>query len=285
MNGQTPQGYVTTPEMNPQELSKTKILLIDELDYLITKDQSVLFNLFEWPQRKKANLIVLSVANTLDLPETFMARISSRIGNTRLVFSPYTSREIKEIISERVARTGIFDPTAIDFISKKVALVSSDIRKTLNICRQTVEKHRSSHAKAEGAAFEEVQKIQMSLVAEVFDNYYSSSPLIEFVKRANSLLVVFLTEMYLEMKLTATKTALFSKVYERFMCSSARSEFGMIKPHEFMQLGRLLAEKHIIQMKKGSSSEMMELHLLTNLDEIHYALKNKKYFSSKYVPL
>lgn len=268
--------------MRPHELNKTKILLIDELDFLITKDQSVLFNLFEWPQRRRANLIVLSVANTLDLPEMFMARISSRIGNTRLVFSPYTSAEINEIILQRVAKADLFDHHAIQFISKKVALISSDIRKTLNICRQAVERHRKQMTAQEGKLFQEKDKITMALVSEIFEQAYNASPLIQFVKNCRELVRHFITEMYCEMKLLGGKKALLTSIYKRY-ANSPRGLQLNIKAHEFVTLAQLLVEKNIIEMHQNKTSSQLEIHLQINLDEIAYALKDDEFFASKLI--
>ena len=44
------------------------VVLIDELDLLWNRKQSVLYNIFEWPTNKYAKLIVLAIANTMDLP-------------------------------------------------------------------------------------------------------------------------------------------------------------------------------------------------------------------------
>lgn len=280
MTGQTPETAVRTREMRAEELNKTKILLIDELDCLITKDQSVLFNLFEWPQRRRANLIVLSVANTLDLPEMFMARISSRIGNTRLVFSPYSSLEIRDIILQRVAKAEIFDSVAINFIAKKVALISSDIRKTLNICRQAVERHRKQFAAQEGQLFDQKDKISMAMVSEIFEQSYSASPLIQFVKNSRELVRDFMTEMYYEMKLLGGKKALLTSVYKRYANSTKGLLFN-IKAQEFVILSKLLVEKNIIELHHNKSSMQLEIHLQTNLDEIAYALKDDPFFNSK----
>ena len=47
---------------------------------LWNKKQSVLYNLFDWPTRPNSRLIVLAVANTMDLPERVMSsRVSSRL--------------------------------------------------------------------------------------------------------------------------------------------------------------------------------------------------------------
>jgi origin recognition complex subunit 1 len=56
------------------------VLLADELDLLWTRKQTVLYNLFDWPTRQHAKLIVLAVANTMDLPEkVMMNKVASRL--------------------------------------------------------------------------------------------------------------------------------------------------------------------------------------------------------------
>ena len=57
------------------------VVLIDELAQLVTKNQSVRYNFFNWPGLRHSRLIVLAVANTMDLPErTLSNKISSRLG-------------------------------------------------------------------------------------------------------------------------------------------------------------------------------------------------------------
>lgn len=61
---------------NQQKLKKKApdeifIVLIDELDALMTKKQQLLYNIFEWPGRVNSGLIILTIANTMDLPERF----------------------------------------------------------------------------------------------------------------------------------------------------------------------------------------------------------------------
>ena len=51
---------------------KTIVLLVDELDMLWNRKQSVLYNIFEWPVNKSAKLVVLAIANTMDLPVSLL---------------------------------------------------------------------------------------------------------------------------------------------------------------------------------------------------------------------
>ena len=57
-----------------------------QLDLLWTRKQHVLYNLFEWPTRRHSRLIVLAIANTMDLPERIMMkRVSSRLVSCRFI--------------------------------------------------------------------------------------------------------------------------------------------------------------------------------------------------------
>lgn len=54
--------------------------MVDEFDLLVTRKQSVIYNLFDWPHRRAAKLIVIAIANTMNLPETLMPKVQSRLG-------------------------------------------------------------------------------------------------------------------------------------------------------------------------------------------------------------
>ncbi|KAI9677090.1 MAG: Origin recognition complex, subunit 1 [Caeruleum heppii] len=118
------------------------VVLMDELDQLVTKNQSVMYNFFNWPGLRHSRLIVLAVANTMDLPErTLSNKISSRLGLTRITFPGYTHDQLMKIIASRLEGVpgDIVDPDAVQFASRKVAAVSGDARRALDICRRAVE--------------------------------------------------------------------------------------------------------------------------------------------------
>ena len=71
------------------------VLLLDEIDMLVTKDQSILYNFFDWPRLTGAKLIVIAISNTLDLPERFDKKalpLSSPLPLTFMIFLPFFSR-------------------------------------------------------------------------------------------------------------------------------------------------------------------------------------------------
>ncbi|KAI1327572.1 ATPase [Xylariaceae sp. FL0255] len=118
------------------------VVLMDELDQLVTKNQSVMYNFFNWPGLRHSRLIVLAVANTMDLPErTLSNKISSRLGLTRITFPGYNHEQLMKIIQSRLQGVPgqIVEPDAVQFASRKVAAVSGDARRALDICRRAVE--------------------------------------------------------------------------------------------------------------------------------------------------
>lgn len=62
----------------------------------------------------------LGIANTMDLPEKLLPRISSRMGIQRLCFGPYNYQQLQEIISSRLKGIDVFEKQAIEFASRKV---------------------------------------------------------------------------------------------------------------------------------------------------------------------
>lgn len=127
---------------NPSPRRVPCVVLMDELDQLVTKNQSVMYNFFNWPGLRHSRLIVLAVANTMDLPErTLSNKISSRLGLTRITFPGYNHEQLMKIIQSRLNGVPghIVEPDAVQFASRKVAAVSGDARRALDICRRAVE--------------------------------------------------------------------------------------------------------------------------------------------------
>ncbi|WFC98319.1 Origin recognition complex, subunit 1 [Malassezia yamatoensis] len=139
-----------------QSEKKPIVVLMDELDLFVTSRQDVIYNLFHWPNLSNSHLVVIAVANTMDLPErTLQPKIASRLGMTRIPFTPYTDRQLLDIvrarlhINEQGERTGdapatqgcerVFKIDALLFAAKRVANVSGDARRMLDVCRRVVE--------------------------------------------------------------------------------------------------------------------------------------------------
>ncbi|EJD07069.1 P-loop containing nucleoside triphosphate hydrolase protein [Fomitiporia mediterranea MF3/22] len=152
------------------------IVLMDELDQLLTTKQEVVYNFFNWPTLVGSKLIVIAVANTHDLPERVMTgRVRSRLGMTRINYQPYDKAQLIRIVEARLqaAKEGfigkfpeVITADGINFAAAKIASISGDARRVLDICRRAVELVRPSGKPAKIADVKEViTRMQSSLTA------------------------------------------------------------------------------------------------------------------------
>jgi len=270
---------VHVEESYRRKLGLTKVICIDELDYLHTKDQSVLYNVFDWPHLQKSNLLIIGIANTLDLSAQLMPRISSRMGSIRLTFKPYNSGQIKQIIEQRLECCPIFERSAMEYISKKVAAVSSDIRKTLNICRQAIEDYKSTLTVKELESQEEVTPIKIAHIAATFNRVYMS-PIISYVSHLAHPNKLLLLSIYMELRSKSVKAVKVLNIYDRFLNLWSIFEDNSLPSYESYTYSETSAMLDIFSMvgiintRGNPSTGDRELILLTNLDDVAFALKD-----------
>lgn len=80
-----------------------------------------MYNIFDWPTRCHSKLVVLAVANTMNLPERIMMnRVSSRLGLTRMTFQPYTFQQLEQIVLSRMNGRSVFEEDALQLVARKV---------------------------------------------------------------------------------------------------------------------------------------------------------------------
>jgi origin recognition complex subunit 1 len=94
--------------------------------------------LFDWARSKDSGLIIVAIANTMDLPErTFSHKINSRVGRIRIAFNAYSVQQLVTIIQSRLAGTDdrVMHHEAVEFCARKVAGMSGDARRAIDICR------------------------------------------------------------------------------------------------------------------------------------------------------
>ena len=117
-----------------------------QVDQLETRDKSVLYKVFEWAQRPESNVVLIGVANGLDLTERVLPMLKGRgISPELMHFQPYSKSQLVQIIESRLRDVPllpdgkpVLDRQAIDFCASKVTSFNGDLRNCLDICRRTV---------------------------------------------------------------------------------------------------------------------------------------------------
>jgi origin recognition complex subunit 1 len=115
------------------------IIVIDEIDMLVNKKQTHLYNIFNWTTYPNSRLIVISISNPLDLPDRLNHKVISRIGNNRLVFKPYYFDQLKKIFEKKIENYELFQEDALNICCKKVASLNGDLRRVFQLCKKAID--------------------------------------------------------------------------------------------------------------------------------------------------
>ncbi|XP_016899376.1 origin of replication complex subunit 1B-like [Cucumis melo] len=252
------------------------ILLIDELDLLVTRNQSILYNILDWPTKPQAKLIVIGIANTMDLPEKLLPRISSRMGIERLCFGPYNHQQLQEIILSRLEGINAFEKQAIEFASRKVAAISGDARRALEICRRAAE-IMDYHLKKHLSLISNTAKTHVGIAeVETAIQEMFQAPHIQVMKSCSKQSKIFLTAMVHDYYKTGLGEATFEKLAMTFsnLCTSNGEEFPGYDA--LLKVGCRLGESRIILCESGAKHRLQKLQLNVPSDDVSFALKDSK---------
>ncbi|XP_065865949.1 origin of replication complex subunit 1A-like [Euphorbia lathyris] len=241
----------------------------------------VLYNILDWPTRPHSQLIVIGIANTMDLPEKLLPRISSRMGIQRLCFGPYNYQQLQEIISSRLKGIDAFENQAIEFASRKVAAISGDVRRALEICRRAAEiadyrlKHLIPKADltATGKGLVGMSEVEAA-IQEMFQ-----APHIQVIKSCSRISKIFLTAMVYELYKTGMSETTFEKLAMTVssLCTSNGEHFPGWDA--LLKVGCLLGESRIIVCESGARHMLQKLQLNFPSDDVAFALKGSKELS------
>ncbi|KAL9604312.1 MAG: hypothetical protein Q9179_001897 [Wetmoreana sp. 5 TL-2023] len=137
----------------PQKKSSGPMYLVvlDEMDHLLNLDLGILYDLFGMSLRRNSHLILVGIANALDLTDRFLPRLKAKnLKPVLLPFLPYTAPQIASIITTKLRtlfpndegtptdHVPFVHPTAIQFCSKKVASQTGDLRKAFDIIHHSL---------------------------------------------------------------------------------------------------------------------------------------------------
>ncbi|XP_011313913.1 origin recognition complex subunit 1 isoform X2 [Fopius arisanus] len=240
------------------------LLLVDELDLLCNKRQDVVYNLLDWPAKQGAQLVVLTIANTMDLPErVLMGRVTSRLGLTRLTFQPYNHKQLQEIVTTRLKDSDAFRSEAIQLVARKVAAVSGDARRALDICRRATE-----IAESNGGKIVSMQDVNEALTEMI------ASAKVQAIKHCSEMEKVFLQAVCAEISRTGVEEATFHSVYKQF---EALCSFEGVKTPNISQALEICSRLSANRLLLGEHSRMdIMQRILLNVspDDIHFALQS-----------
>ncbi|KAK6166548.1 hypothetical protein SNE40_023208 [Patella caerulea] len=276
--------------------SKTSVILVlDEIDQLDSKSQEVLYTIFEWPTLPHSKLILVGIANALDLTDRILPRLQAqpKCRPQLLNFAPYSREQITAVIQDRLKKLEkdgvcVMEASAIQFCARKVSAVAGDMRKALDVCRRAVElveaeirgqqiKTSVCSSPKKGGHTDTLKKIGVMQISRVISEVYgtgvkTSSTKEETVPLQQKLVTCSLLLM---LKSGKSKEVNLGKLHETYGKLCKKRQMAPVDQSEFFSLCTLLEARGIMGLKKAKESRLAKISLKLDEKEIEHALQDK----------
>eukprot|EP00466_Bigelowiella_natans_P017172 jgi/Bigna1/142783/aug1.73_g17491 len=291
------------------------VCVIDEIDALLTRSQTVLYQLFDWPKKYGSSVVLIGISNNIDLTDRFLPRLRARSCEPKLlVFRPYTHTELSDIVRarfesvlpRRIAATtnkkaedddsdddeddekdeeeeSFFDDRALQFCARKVSAVSGDVRKCMDICRQCLDQviAEEQDENSDGG------KVTISIMARVLSGSMGS----EYVSRIKALpiqekmlltLFAFYHQIYKSKDVTIAR---FTKWFKGFSNGRIASRLPTLKScnpshPQFIDLITGLSENGLVSVTRAKLMSKRRVRLICKISDIKFAAQDMKHIRS-----
>jgi len=271
---------------------RVTVLILDELDLLVTRKQEVLYNIFDWPTHKKSRLVVIGIANTLDVPERMLPKIASRLGSNRVAFAPYSWDQLKKIVTTRLESlegcSDAFAPSTLDLICRKVASVNGDARRALELARRAAEvaearinvekvtATKGSDDNAESAAARakaRTEKVTMEDVRQAQSEMFDG-PHMKLIHAASFYERMFLVALVKSLQMAGTTTVDMGTVMQimKLMCKDPRVNVPEPPVGGGTRIASRLRSTHLILTDSSTQRNLQQLSLSVPVADVTFAL-------------
>ncbi|KAL4954612.1 P-loop containing nucleoside triphosphate hydrolase protein [Aspergillus filifer] len=128
------------------------LVMLDEIDHLLTTDAGILQSLFEWSLQRESKLILIGIANALDLTDRSLPQLKAQnLKPLLLPFMPYNASQIANVVVNRLQSLlpeghtedpnfiPFVQPAAIQLCAKKVASQTGDLRKAFELVKRAID--------------------------------------------------------------------------------------------------------------------------------------------------
>lgn len=252
------------------------LLVLDEIDQLSSKNQSILYKIFEWPTIPRSKMVVIGIANSLDLTDRLLPMLKTNISlqPELLNFPPYTKIELVNIITHRLKDAGVMEvlPTnAIQLLAAKIASLRGDVRYALDVTRRVIE-----------LADEKIdKKIGLNDVMAVLNNVYSTSGALdnndentEKLPLQQELVICALLLILSSSKKNQVIT--IGNLFEVFKKICTKRNIQVRDLSEFISMCSLIETRGIIKIQGQSVNRLSKIILLWDKNEVDDVLHDKQ---------
>ncbi|OQR69344.1 cell division control protein 6-like [Tropilaelaps mercedesae] len=262
-------------------------VVLDEVDQLQSSNQQILYSLFELVKLRDSKLILIGIANALDLTDKTIPLLQAYGCRPQLYhFAPYSDKQIVDILTSRLAESkSIIKPMALNFLAKKVATCTGDVRKALDICRRAVEiverqvrQQRILAARAGPTASPQKQVlVDITHISQVISDVFNTRA------RGNQDLhatlplqqKLLLCSILVFNKRRKVKEVTMGKLHEVYGQVCKVAKVAAIDYSELQSICMLLEARALVSIKKAKETRQSKISLSVDETEVEQVLQDK----------
>lgn len=275
-------------------------MILDEIDHIVTRDQAVLYTLFELPALTDSRLILIGIANALDFTDRSLVRLQSRADVKPLLlnFPPYSKQEITTILSQRIKDAvdgevdSVIAPSALQYLGSKISTSSGDVRKAIDACRRAVElaelgtpkkrpalKPADTNTPTKVEVTSEEKKpvnipLMCKLMAKIDTNFSEDS---DDTPLQQKLVVVSLLVL---MKHGKSKEVSLGRLHQTYTKISKKFNFTPLDFEEFSHTCSLVESRGVVGLKKKANLRLTPVSLRLDEREVESTFRDKTLLAS-----
>lgn len=287
-------------EKKQSSAKKMMLLIIDEMDYLISKDQAVLYDLFRLPTFPNSHCMLIGISNAIDLTDRFLPKLQSlNCKPLVMTFRAYSKEQILKILQQRLMDLPcqIFQLEALELCARKVAAASGDMRKALHVCRGAVEMLEAeltsgiheldniSHEKSmtnglnlppERLTKQEINMVRIDHMARALAKTFRSAVVdtIQTLPRHQQIVLCSAVKFFRRRKKDATLGEL-NVAYLDF-CKTT-SMYPLTGP-EFSSICRVLSDQALLNLGQSREDRLRRVTLRVDEGDVNFALQGIRFF-------
>ncbi|CAG9771394.1 unnamed protein product [Ceutorhynchus assimilis] len=297
VTGKSEKDNLSAFEKHLKKKHKTILIVLDEIDQLETKNHSILYTIFEWPSHPNSKMILIGIANALDLTDRMLPRLKARceLQPKLLHFAPYTKEQIVDIFTSRLKAAGVLDvfsPVALQMLAGKVASISGDVRRALDIGRRVVElidenKKGDILKSVENSTNElldaqDCKKVNLQEVFSILNHVYGTSQNLTDDNEETFPLQqkIIICSLLLMLRKAKNKEITIGKLHEVYSKVCSKRNLTAVDQAEFVGLCSLIETRGILKVSGRKEPRMHKVTLEWNENEVLEALKDKQLMSS-----
>ncbi|CAO2172125.1 unnamed protein product [Urochloa humidicola] len=267
------QNMFSNKESAPRRMM---LVVVDEMDYLITRDRAVLHDLFMLTTCPYSRCILIGIANAIDLADRFLPKLESLNCKPLVVtFRAYSKDQISDIIKHRlkVLEYDVFEPLALEFCARKVAAATGDMRKALGVCRSAVE---VLEARLQNSA-EEFGIVTFDHMDIALSKAFKS-PVVDSIlclPQHQQMVLCALANTFQHCKKKATTLGELNKSYIEICRSTQVPAVGML---EFSNMCVVLSDQGFMKLGQSKEDKLRRVTIQIDISDIGFAFKGNRFF-------